>query len=115
MQLGYDIYIGKLQDINMDDYEYSFYDAERGYLMVLSDRIPNGKFARVEDGEMSAFIGALTKQERNWFIASWHDVLMKWVDKNQNDASELIDDFLDKFKAELEAERGKAEGKNIGE
>lgn len=95
----YQLWVGPLQEIP-EDVEFSYYDSRRGYLFLLTDSKPKGRF-KVVTPEL---FGELNASERAWYDTSCMKLNHRWMQEHEPEAKEKVDAFLDNFEAELKRE-----------
>lgn len=100
--IEYRLYVGPLQEVP-DGVEFSYYDSRRGYLFLLTDKEPSGRFAIMTDELMSE----MTDYERAWYNRSCFIINGRWVAAHEEESREQVESFLADFEAELKKEADK--------
>lgn len=100
--IEYRLYVGPLQEVP-DGVEFSYYDSRRGYLFLLTDKEPSGRFALMTDELMSE----MTDYERAWYNRSCFIINGRWVAAHEEESREQVESFLADFEAELKKEAAK--------
>lgn len=103
---GYTLYVGRYQDLPAD-VKYSYYDYSRGYLFVLSNRKPDGKFAELDPDNV---YDEMTEREKEWFNNACLEINVDWVKEHPDETEQLALSFLDDFEKELQIELEKKAG-----
>lgn len=107
--MKYRLWVGPLQDVP-EGIEFSFYDSRRGFLFVLSDRVPEGRFAPMTEKLMDE----MSDSERSWYNRSCLVLNARWVAAHEEESRETVESFLAQFEAELKREAEKKKGKDDG-
>lgn len=109
--LKYRLYVGPLQDIP-EGVEFSYYDSRRGFLFVLTDHKPDGKFAPMTEELMDE----LTDSEWGWYNKSCFILNARWIAAHEEESKEKVESFLADFETELKREvermKGLADGRD---
>ena len=108
MEKKFQLWVGPLQEIP-EGVEFSYYDSRRGYLFLLTDSKPKGRF-KVVTPEL---FGELNASERAWYNDACMKLNHRWVQAHEPEAKEKVDAFLDSLEEELkrEAERAGQSGR----
>lgn len=107
----YSLYVGRYQEIS-EGVKYSYLDMSRGYLFVLADRKPEGKFAELDPEKV---YDEMTEREKDWYNHSCLEINVEWVKEHPEETEQLALDFLDSFEKELKAELDKKARENTVE
>lgn len=99
----FQLWVGPLQEIP-EDVEFSYYDSRRGYLFLLTDSKPKGRFKIVTP----ELFGELNASERAWYDDACIKLNHRWVRAHEPEAKQKVDVFLDQFEEELKREAERA-------
>lgn len=108
--MKYRLFVGPLQDVP-NDVEFSCYDSRRGYLFLLTDKEPSGRFAPMTEELM----GEMTDFEREWYNRSCFIINGRWVAEHEEESREQVESFLADFEAELKKEADRLKEHEDGE
>lgn len=102
----YKLYVGKVQIIP-DDIKYSYVSGHNRYMLVYSDKEPEGKFTELPD----KLLKDLTQAEKEWLLACKLEINAKFMKDNEQQSLGLIENFLDNLEKELKKETAKIKRK----
>lgn len=107
----YTLYAGRVQDIPRD-VTYSFIPSHHQYLLIYSDKHPEPveEFIVVDE----SLLQELTPEESAWLSKCMMQIDVQRIEKNKQDAINIVDSFLDVFEKQLLRESKQVGKKRTG-
>lgn len=100
----YRLYIGKVQPIP-EKIKYSFYNHAKQHILFYTDKVTDGmEVYPVTDDILSM----LNEQEQSWLFEAKTKVLSEFYRQKEEQLTELLNDFADRFESELIKEQEKS-------
>lgn len=78
-----------------EDYDYSFYNPQRDYMLVFSDKKLKAKEVKIKD---------LKTDEFEWFLSCRQHIIKTAVKEKPEEMKKILNSFLDDFEKALREE-----------
>lgn len=98
----YKLYVGKFQFIS-DEIQFSYVGSHGRYMLVFDNKQPKEKFIELH----SELLKDLTQEEKDWLLRCKFKINAEFMEKNEEQSLEILDNFVNKFEKELEKEKRK--------
>ncbi len=92
----YNLYYGKIQKTS-EDYPYTFFNADKGRLLIFSENSPKGNFCIIPQ----EYYSLLSDNEKIWFTKAKAEINRRYINKYKKDYLCFLENFIDNVENEL--------------